>query len=84
MVPVKVIAELAVMLIVSACVWVSAVGVPESFTVNWTLVEPAAAAVGVPLRAPVVLSESPAGRVEPDATLHVYGLMPPVAVSDTE
>jgi hypothetical protein len=40
-----------------------------------------AGAVGVPVRTPAVLKVKPAGSA-PDASAHVYGVVPPVAESD--
>ena len=52
----------------------------ESVTVTLVVVLPAA--VGLPVIAPVVESESPAGREEPLETAHVYPVPePPVAAS---
>ena len=53
----------------------------ESLTV--TLKEEVPLAEGVPLMAPLVESANPAGKV-PEARLHVYGEVPPLAASATE
>lgn len=55
----------------------------ESFTINVKTVADAEA-VGMPVIAPLdAFSESPAGRV-PLTSDHVYGIVPPVAVSAAE
>jgi hypothetical protein len=56
-----------------------AVAPVESFTVNAAICVPAV--VGAPLIMPVLLMESPAGRLPAD---HVYGEVPPVAANVAE
>ena len=58
------------------CVAVCAVGVLESVTWKVTLETPAD--VGVPEIVPTVESDRPTGR-EPELTLQLYGVTPPVA-----
>lgn len=54
----------------------------ESATLTVKFVVPAA--VGVPEIVPSGVSESPAGRLEAFARLHIYGGVPPLAISDAE
>jgi hypothetical protein len=56
-----------------------AVTLAASFAAKVTFEVPEA--VGVPVMLPLVESASPAGRL-PEAILHVYGVVPPEAVSD--
>ena len=49
-------------------------------SVAWTVKVCEVVLVGVPLSTPVLLSVRPVGS-EPLATLQVYGLVPPLAVS---
>jgi len=60
-----------------------AVATGEDESVTTTTRELFPAAVGVPLKLPLVLKFTPAGRV-PDCTANEYGGVPPLAVSDWE
>ena len=53
-------------------------GAPESFMMNVIVVVPAARDWGAPESKPPAVRVSPAGKVLPDATLQVYGAMPPL------
>jgi hypothetical protein len=55
----------------------------EALSVTRTVNAEFPAAAGVPAIAPLELSDNPAGKL-PDATLHVYGAVPPPAVSVAE
>jgi hypothetical protein len=58
-------------------------GLPESVTLKAGYTLPSA--VGVPVTAPVVaFSDRPAGNVLPPASDHVYGNVPPVALTVAE
>lgn len=79
----KVMAGAAVTAMLSCCVAVSAVALPESVTLKVTFAVPTPEAVGVPVIAPAEDRLKPAGSV-PLLTAYVYGEIPPLAASDAE
>ena len=57
--------------------------VGELESVTFTVNEEVPAVVGVPLICPELLSVRPAGKL-PELTDQLYGVVPPLAASDTE